>query len=341
VTAAAAEIFVEAPRRAPAISYLHQRGIDTRGLSSDWVLGYAPPGWTRLVDRLRGRFPDQVLLDAGLARRCSRGTLIDTFRHRVIFGIRQADGTIAGFIGRDLSNNPDAPKYLNTRQYALFDKGALLFGLHEGIRNPHAWQPVVVEGPLDVLAITARQQNGERTDLVPVAPCGTAFTSTHAQRIAQTRFVHQTPAVVAMDGDAAGRAAALAAGEQLRRAGVEVRIATLPDGSDPADYLAAPGSSLDAFHTGHSHDLISAHLQNAIAAQGDRIQWVEGRLAALRSVTGYIATYPPSHTARQVPAIATTLNLAPATVTHELADAYWARRNVDLRTERAINSIGM
>src|SRR4051794_31484091 len=132
VTNAAAEILTAELRRRAAISYLEQRGIHTHALGGEWSLGYAPPGWTRLTDQLQGSFPDQALIEAGVARRSSRGSLIDTFRDRVLFGIRAADGTIAGFIGRDLSGDPEVPKYLNTHQSPLFDKGSLLYGFHEG-----------------------------------------------------------------------------------------------------------------------------------------------------------------------------------------------------------------
>src|SRR3954471_18458212 len=111
VTDEAARLFTERVRHLAALSYLRQRGIFGTHLTSSWLLGYAPPGWTRVVDKLSSRYPDQALVDGGVARRSSRGTLIDTFRDRVIFGIRDLDGQVAGFIGRDLSGGPTAPKY--------------------------------------------------------------------------------------------------------------------------------------------------------------------------------------------------------------------------------------
>jgi DNA primase len=313
VTAAAAAVFTEPLRTRAAISYLRQRGVDASGLQTQWLLGYAPPGWTRLVDKLRGRFPDEALLAAGVARRSTRGTLIDTFRDRLMFGIRHPDGTVAGFIGRDLSGHPSAPKYLNTHQHALFDKSSLLYGLREGT-NEAARQPVIVEGPLDVLAIATRAQID--------AACGTSFTDAHAARIAEPAFVHESPVVVAMDSDGPGQVAALAAGDRLRSRGLDVRLATLPIGSDPAEYLGRADACLDTFRADHGLPLIRAHVENAIATQGDRMQWVEGRLGALRSVVDYLATYAPTYAGQQIGWLAETLELAPATVTSELADAY-------------------
>jgi DNA primase len=338
LTAAAAAVFTEPARRRAAVSYLRQRGIDASGLSPQWSLGYAPPGWTRLVDRLGPSFPAEALLAAGLARRCSRGTLIDTFRHRVMFGIRDVDGSIAGFIGRDLSGDPRAPKYLNTQQHALFDKGTLLFGLHEGVRTPGGGQPVVVEGPLDVLAIAARHQAVGCTALLPIAPSGTAFTTTQANRVAEVAVRHDSAVVVALDSDAPGRAAALEAGERLRQAGATVRVAMLPNGTDPAEYLARPGSDLDAFHAGNGLSLINLHVERAMAEQDDRMQWLEGRIGALHRLTPYLASYPPRHAARQVGWVARALDLSPSTVTRELAEAFQRQPSVG---RQPMSSIGL
>ena len=258
VTTAAAEMFTAAPRRAAALAYLRQRGIDTGHLPEGWPLGYAPPGWTRLVDGLRGEFGDQALLDSGLARISSRGSLIDTFRDRVIFPVhhsatggrdRRLDGQVGGFIGRDLSGHPGAPKYLNSRHSALYVKSELLYGLHEGmVAGVEPAQIVAVEGPLDVLAIAARAARDQRIDILPVAGSGTAFTANHARQVAIVARQFQAEVVVAFDADAPGRAAALAAGNRLHLAGADVRIAALPNGNDPASYLAQSRQ-----HPGHTH----------------------------------------------------------------------------------------
>jgi DNA primase len=322
VTDEAARIFSRPPRLFAARTYLRQRGIDSANLDSAWLLGYAPPGWTRLVDKLQDQFSDLALIDADLAHPSSAGNLIDSFRDRVVFGIRDTDGHVAGFIGRDLSGNENAPKYLNTRHTALFDKSSLLFGLSEGLaRDPQPRQPVIVEGPLDVLAIAARA-NANRADLLPVAACGTAFTANDARLVAKIAFAHESPVVVAMDGDAAGRTAALGAGEQLRAVGLDVRIAALPNGTDPAEYLSRPGTSLDAFTADYGEPLLTMRVQQAIAAQGDRMQWIEGRLAAARTIANYLATYPPSHTAHQIGWIADALDLSRTTITREFTSAY-------------------
>lgn len=329
VTDAAAQLFTAPPRWHAAKAYLRRRGIEPERLGSPWIIGYAPPSWTRLVDNLRDRFDDQALLDAGIARRSSRGTIIDTFRNRVIFGIRRSvdDRRVAGFIGRDLSGDPNAPKYLNTPRQPLFDKSTLLFGLHEGMRNAQARQPVVVEGPLDVLAIASRADRAGG-DLLPVAPCGTAFTAAHARLVAKVAFSRETPVVVAMDGDTSGRLAALNAGEQLRNLGLDVLIGQLPIGTDPAGYLSRADHTLDPFYAEHGLPLLTVRSQIISANLGERMQWIEGRLAGLRSIAGYLARYPPSYAARQVSWLADALDLAPSTVTGELVNAFVDRRDI-------------
>jgi DNA primase len=336
LTAAAAAIFTEPPRRKAALTYLRQRGIDTTALPEEWPLGYAPPGWTRLVERLHGAFSDQALLDAGLAQRSSRGPLIDTFHDRVIFPIHNQDGRVAGFIGRDLSGSEHAPKYLNSRQSPIFDKGALLYGLHETeTTNPDAQQPVIVEGPLDVLAITTRSRTTGDTDLLPVAACGTAFTVIHARRVAEVAFEHRTPAVIAFDADGAGRTAALTAGEHLRYVGLDVRVAALPTGTDPADHLTRDNSTLNAFRADEALPLLTVQLQRAVDTQGDRMQWIEGRLAAARSIAAYLATYPAGYTAAQIGWIANALDLDTSTFTFEVVDAY---RSGARHAEKAVHT---
>jgi DNA primase len=211
----------------------------------------------------------------------------------------------------------------------------LVYGLFEGTRAGGARQPVVVEGPLDVLAIAARQSAGNSFGLLPVAPSGTAVTVVQARRVAEVALDNRLPVVVAMDGDAPGRAGALTAGEHLRNAGVDVRIATLPNGTDPAEHIARPDGSVDVFHADHGLPLVTARIVEAVARQGDSIQWAEGRLRAVRDITRYLATYSPDYAARQVAGVATRLGFDAHTVTTELADAFHARHVEVGRGKRA------
>ncbi len=302
VTTAAAQILTAPPRRAAAVTYLRQRGINPDHIPAGWPLGYAPPGWTRLVDTLRGQYSDQALLDAGLARVSSRGSLIDTFRERVIFPVHHAHGDlrgqVAGFIGRDLSGHTGTPKYLNSRHSSIYVKSELLYGLHEGrtaTRSPSTI--VVVEGPLDVLAITARAARDGRGDLWPVAASGTAFTSAHARQIAA--HADEPEVVVALDADAPGRAAALVAGERLHGAGLDVRIAVLPNGMDPADYLSETSSTLDTFTSNTRHP--TAHRSGRASHRRARRPHAMDRRQTRRRADHRAPSSPPTPSATPQP----------------------------------------
>lgn len=325
-TAQAARVLTAPARRAAALTYLRQRGINADALPGAWPLGYAPPGWTRLTDELLARgFNEQVLLDAGLARRSSRESLIDVFRDRVIFPIHDHTGQLAGF-GSSAATCPAHPPPPNTSTPAKrpCSPKAHCSTAYTKPTSPHHARsgPSWSKEPLDVLALATRAQLSGDTDLLPVATCGTAVTPTQARLIAQTATSHHVPVVIAMDGDSAGRSAALTAGEQLRRHGLDVLVAVLPNGTDPAEYTARPDRSLDVFRQSGALPLLAAQVQNCIAVQGERMQWIEGRLAAARTIADILTSHPPAHAIAQTRWISTVLDIAPSTFAATLATAY-------------------
>ena len=200
--------------------------------------GYAPPGWTNLVTHLRRRgVTDEEMTTAGVATVASTGRLIDRFRDRVVLPITR-DGHVLGFVGRRHPDRPDAgPKYLNTAETALFNKGAQLFGIDQ---HTDGAVPVLVEGPMDAIAVTIAT-NGRYTGL---APLGTSLTEEQATHLAQ---LHPHP-VVATDADLAGQLAAERAYWLLTPRGTDPHILDLPPGSDPADLHTqhGPTALLDA-----------------------------------------------------------------------------------------------
>jgi DNA primase catalytic core len=192
--------------------------------------GYAPAGWTSLVSRLRRQgVTDHEMILAGVAKQASTGNLIDRFRNRVIFPITH-DGQILGFIAR---RHPDAddtagPKYLNTPETPLFHKGAQLYGHAPSLLR--GGRPVLVEGPMDAIAITLATQG----EYAGVAALGTALTREQARHL---RRYTDLP-IVATDNDNAGQAAAERAYWILTDLGHDPLHATLPESTDPADLLA-------------------------------------------------------------------------------------------------------
>jgi hypothetical protein len=111
----------------------------------------------------------------------------------------------------------------------------------------------------------------------------------------------------------------------------------LPNGTDPAEYLARLGSDLDAFRAGNGLSLVILHVEKAIAELGERMQWVEGRLGALRKLTPYLASYPPRDAARHIAWIAHALDLGTETVTRELAEAFERQARIGRRSLTSIS----
>ncbi len=211
-----------------AREYLMKREIDTH-LSDRFGLGYALDSWDSLAQSL-GSNPETlgIASQQGLIRQRDNGTgFRDFFRNRLIFPIHNAAGEIIAFAGRDLSGNSQA-KYMNTPETDLFKKGRVLYGLHQA-RNPirERKRAIVVEGYFDVLRMHAC--GFEET----VAPMGTALTEDHLTVL--ERLCEEL--VLLFDGDKAGHAAAMRSLQQTWDLGIVVRVAHLPAGQDPDEFL--------------------------------------------------------------------------------------------------------
>jgi DNA primase catalytic core len=219
-----------------ARDYLASRlGQDLAG-HPDYRPGYAPAGWTRLVDHLRSHgVTDQELTATGVASIARTGRPIDRFRDRVLLPITH-DSHVLGFVGRRHPDRTDSshagPKYLNTPDTPLFHKGAQLYGALPHLRAAGA-VPVLVEGPLDAIAVTLATGGTH----VGVAPLGTALTEEQARQLLGFNLAP----VVATDADPAGRRAAERAFWLLAQHGLQPTLARLDDGADPATVLADRG----------------------------------------------------------------------------------------------------
>jgi DNA primase len=289
--------------------YLTARGLNPATMTR-WRIGYAPAGWTVLTSHLRALgHHDAGIEAAGLARLSSRGTFIDHFRDRVMLAIRDEHGTIAGFIGRAHPNaRPTVPKYLNSPETALYTKGDLLFGLHEA-RDPLARGavPVIVEGPFDAIAISAADP-GRYAGL---APCGTALTSQQAAALGRVTDLRQTGVLVALDGDRAGREAAIKAYSILLAVTSKTTAITLPTGRDPAEILQADGPAALRDALQHQTEplarvVIDAHL----GSWARHLDHPEGQLNAMRSAASLIARLLPPGTADRIVQITSGRQLA-------------------------------
>ncbi|MEK7186828.1 MAG: DNA primase [Patescibacteria group bacterium] len=227
----AVEFYEERLKEHPeAVEYLTSRGIGAEAITK-WRLGYVPNEWRLLFKHLTSLgFNKELLLKAGLIKKVEENSgkePYDVFRGRIIFPLSDRSGRITAFSGRALSKDLE-PKYLNSPDTVLFNKGETLYGFDkakESIRRKN--YTVLVEGQLDL--ILSHESGVENT----VASSGTAFTPAHLERLKKL-----SPRIIlAFDGDAAGEKAAERSTELGLSLGMEVKIASLPEGKDPADLV--------------------------------------------------------------------------------------------------------
>lgn len=218
------------PEGKKALGYLQNRGVSGEVIA-DYVLGYAPLAWKKLQER----FDSQRLQTCGLLGRNEEGDLYGRFRGRVMFPIRDKRGRVIGFGGRILDDS--LPKYLNSPETPLFQKGREVYGLYELLRkNSKPQRILVVEGYMDVIALA---QFGIH---YAVATLGTATSQAHLELL--FRFTGEV--VLCFDGDKAGREAAWRAMEPIfpcLRDGRQVRIMLLPQNEDPDSLIRKEGET--------------------------------------------------------------------------------------------------
>ena len=219
--------------RRPEVICDAERGYDG-DVVRQYRLGWAPEGRDELVRSLG--VPASALVDAGLATVDESGRYTDFFRGRLLFPIFEAGGRPVGAGGRLLPGGR-GPKYKNTPGTAVYDKSRVLYGLNWAKKAVVAAGRVVVcEGYTDVIGLQ-RAGIGEA-----VATCGTALAEGHIRLL--TNFARQI--VLAYDADAAGQAAAERFYEWERRFDVDIRVAALPAGADPADLAQRDPDALAA-----------------------------------------------------------------------------------------------
>ncbi|AMK23187.1 MULTISPECIES: DNA primase [Sphingomonadaceae] len=219
------------PQGHAARAYLDARGItpDTR---EAFTLGYAPATGQALLEAFQHRKPG-LLVDAGLVIALANRAPYDRFRDRLIFPIRDIRGRVIAFGGRVLDD--ERPKYMNSPETALFDKGSTLFNVDRAVVGTRrSGRLLVVEGYMDVIALA--QAGIEET----VAPLGTALSEAHIERL---WTIADVP-LLCFDGDAAGQGAAVRAALRALPGlvpGRSLAFAPLPEGQDPDEIVRSGG----------------------------------------------------------------------------------------------------
>src|SRR5438105_9420896 len=224
-------ILLENPAGRTALIQLESRGV-TRQSMAEFMLGFAPAGQHRdnLVRFLRKHgVSDREMVEAGLATKLEGGDLWDRFRQRIMIPIHDEHGELVGFGGRVIDDSQQ-PKYLNTSQTALYDKGRTLFNLFRARKPIHEQKhAVLMEGYFD--AITAWQAGVTNV----VTTSGTALTE-HQVRLLKRETQEL---LLAFDRDDAGMNATQRAIELASKSSIYIKVVRVPQGKDPDDYLRA------------------------------------------------------------------------------------------------------
>lgn len=266
-----------------AIDYLKGRGLSGQ-IAARFQMGYAPSGWQNL-ETVFEDYQSDVLKTAGLVIENEQGRRYDRFRDRIMFPIHDQKGQVIGFGGRIISasDGDDGPKYLNSPETPLFQKGHELYGFflaRKAIRE--AGRALVVEGYMDVVALA---QYGIE---YAVAALGTATTPYHI-----TKLMRQTDEIVfCFDGDAAGRKAAWRAAMNALPAltdGLKLSFLFLPPEHDPDSYVREHGK--DVFEAAMKiamplSQYIVQHLseENAMQSQEDKVRFLNEAEPILKQI---------------------------------------------------------
>ncbi len=210
-----------------AVEYLKNRGLTDKTIK-EWRIGYVRDEWREAYDHLKSKgFTESEMERAGMIK-TENGHTYDRFRGRVMFPICDSAGRVVAFSGRILHKDSDAAKYLNSPQTELFDKSKILFGYDKAKQSIRKFDfSILVEGQMDI--IMCHQAGFSNT----VASSGTALTKDHLALLKRI----SNKVIMSFDSDSAGAKAAERAWALALISGMDVKIAEIPIGFDPADLI--------------------------------------------------------------------------------------------------------
>ncbi len=270
------ERLLAAPDAATARKYLRERGLSGEEVRA-FRIGWAPEAWDELVKALR--LPNDIVKDAGLGYLNARNRQTDVFRGRILFPIFDANGDAVGFGGRIMPGE-EGPKYKNTPETTLYQKSKLLYALNwSKARIVTDDRAIVCEGYTDVIGFA-------RAGIpAAVATCGTALTEEHVRLL--RRYARKL--VLAFDADAAGQAAAERFYQWEKDHDLEVLVADLPPGVDPADLASSDPARLAAAVDG-AMEFLKFRIDRVL--RGADLSTPGGRAKAAEAATEVIRGHP-------------------------------------------------
>jgi len=227
---AARKFFGNLYKNASALEYFKNRGIDDKTLKR-FGLGFSTPEWDDLYRFLKSKnYSDELILQAGLVlpKKKTSG-YYDRFINRVMFPVFDVKGRVIGFGGRVLDDSK--PKYLNSPETPVFQKGTNLYGLNFVIKSGLPPYIIVVEGYMDCISL---HQHGITN---AVASLGTALTAEQSRLLKR----YSKDVYICYDADNAGQTATLRGLEILESTGCNVKVIMIPEGKDPDEFLKKNG----------------------------------------------------------------------------------------------------
>lgn len=267
------------PDSAKVIEYLKQRGV-SGSIAKDFAIGFAPVGWDHVLQQFAAQ--KNQLFETGMLIKKDEGGFYDRFRDRIMFPIHDSRGRIIGFGGRIIDQGE--PKYLNSPETKIFQKGHELYGLYQAMQaNRQLNSVLVVEGYMDVIALF---QFGIS---YAVATLGTATSAKHLERL----FRHTSEVIFCFDGDTAGRTAAWRALQvtlPIMQDGRQVKFMFLPDGEDPDTLIRKLGKEQFEILMQDSHTLSDVFF-DGIAKQTD-LTSTDGRARFVKLASDLLKTVP-------------------------------------------------
>ena len=244
-----------------ASGYLKKRGLSDVTIH-DWRVGYAPLDWTSAFLYLQKKGVSAYDIErVGLAKKSEKkiGEMYDRFRGRIMFPIFDSSGRVVAFSGRQLESDGTDAKYLNSPETPLFEKSKILYGYDRAKLNIRRQDfALLVEGQMDLLM--SHQSGFTNT----VASSGTALTVNQLEVLKRL----SNKLVIAYDGDGAGERAASRGWQIALGLGMEVKIATLPEGKDPADMCLENAEAFAKEVSGSRH-IIDVELDRIVKSNSD------------------------------------------------------------------------
>lgn len=266
-----------------ALAYFAGRKISAKTIRT-YGLGYAPSVFDGLVQRLRTEgYQEQEIVEAGLAS-SKDGRVYDRFRERVMFPIIDVRGNVIGFGGRIMGEQVTAsgyklPKYLNTAQTPVFDKGKNLFSLNLA-KSAASAQMILAEGYMDVISV---YQAGLRN---VVATLGTAITLNQAKLIMK----YASEILICYDSDEAGQKATLRAIDIINEAGGKSRVMKLKGAKDPDEYIKLNG--VEKFKEAIAGSLPSTEFKISLIKSKYDISTTDGKIRFVADTAEALITVP-------------------------------------------------